>query len=178
MEENKTKTCPYCGETILAIAKKCRYCGEMLPEYKPEIKNTKVCPVCGEEVSADAAICPECQENIAEYDKRQHVMDVKEEKPQSNHDATSTSTPAPNNKPTKKKKKQEKVEELYDDDEEESLGAKCFFWGLAFLLALLASYLLWNVLLGMDHHFINKGTVFMTIALTTCIKRSLDKLHH
>ena len=49
MTENETKTCPYCGETILAIAKKCRYCGEWLDEPRPEAKKTKECPVCGEE---------------------------------------------------------------------------------------------------------------------------------
>ena len=37
MTENETKTCPYCGETILAIAKKCRYCGEWLDEPKPSV---------------------------------------------------------------------------------------------------------------------------------------------
>ena len=26
----QTKTCPYCGEEILAIAKKCKHCGEFL----------------------------------------------------------------------------------------------------------------------------------------------------
>lgn len=31
MEENK-KTCPYCGEEIMATAKKCKYCGEWLGE--------------------------------------------------------------------------------------------------------------------------------------------------
>lgn len=32
------KRCPYCGETILAVAKKCRYCGEWLD--KPLTKET------------------------------------------------------------------------------------------------------------------------------------------
>lgn len=28
----KTKKCPYCGEEILAIAKKCKHCNEWLDE--------------------------------------------------------------------------------------------------------------------------------------------------
>ena len=48
MTENETKTCPYCGETILAIAKKCRYCGEWFDDPLPEPKKAKECPVCGE----------------------------------------------------------------------------------------------------------------------------------
>ena len=32
---NETKTCPYCGEEILAMAKKCKHCGEWLEEDTP-----------------------------------------------------------------------------------------------------------------------------------------------
>ena len=36
MENNKeTKICPYCGEEILAVAKKCKHCGEWLTGEKP-----------------------------------------------------------------------------------------------------------------------------------------------
>jgi len=31
----ETKNCPYCGEEILAVAKKCKHCGEWLIEEKP-----------------------------------------------------------------------------------------------------------------------------------------------
>ncbi len=32
MSEEKTKLCPYCGETILEVAVKCKHCGEFLNE--------------------------------------------------------------------------------------------------------------------------------------------------
>lgn len=49
----KTKRCPYCGEEILAIAKKCKHCGEWLDETHP-LKETKNGPACGESIAADA----------------------------------------------------------------------------------------------------------------------------
>ena len=61
MEE--TKRCPYCGEEILAVAKKCKHCGEWLEPKDPE-REKKPCPICGEMIEADLDICPICHEPI------------------------------------------------------------------------------------------------------------------
>lgn len=57
----QTKRCPYCGEEILAVAKKCKHCGEWL-EPKETSKVKKPCPICGEMVDEDLDICPYCHE--------------------------------------------------------------------------------------------------------------------
>lgn len=49
--EQQTKNCPYCGEEILAVAKKCKHCGEWL-ETKEEKETTPA-------VSAEATPKPE-----------------------------------------------------------------------------------------------------------------------
>lgn len=54
------KSCPYCGETILAVAVKCKHCGEWMP--KEEKKKMVECPVCGEMVEEGVEICPYCKE--------------------------------------------------------------------------------------------------------------------
>jgi len=57
----QTKRCPYCGEEILAVAKKCKHCGEWLPEeHKRQIR----CSACGELVDEGVEVCPHCNEKI------------------------------------------------------------------------------------------------------------------
>lgn len=58
----ETKRCPYCGEEILAVAKKCKFCKEWIEE-EPVTKQIE-CPVCAELIDADAVVCPYCNEPI------------------------------------------------------------------------------------------------------------------
>ena len=57
----ETKRCPYCGEEILAVAKKCKHCREWLKE---EPKEYIRCSVCGEKVEKGQEKCPLCNEPL------------------------------------------------------------------------------------------------------------------
>lgn len=74
MEE--TKRCPYCGEVILAVAKKCKHCGEWL-EPKESVKEKKMieCPICGEDVEDGTDVCPYCHERIKGADTVAQVQE-------------------------------------------------------------------------------------------------------
>ncbi|MCF0186723.1 MAG: zinc ribbon domain-containing protein [Bacteroidaceae bacterium] len=63
MEE--TKRCPYCGEEILAVAKKCKHCGEWVDQKVEMI----ACPICGEDNPKGTKVCIHCGEPIEEAPK-------------------------------------------------------------------------------------------------------------
>jgi predicted nucleic acid-binding Zn ribbon protein len=65
------KTCPYCGEEILAVAKKCKHCGEWLNnKLEQPQKEFIACPVCGEQIEKGMTLCPYCKEPVGEHLKQ------------------------------------------------------------------------------------------------------------
>ena len=59
MENQETKQCPYCGETIKATAKKCIHCKSWLVEKQ---ERRTICQFCHEAVPEKAEKCPNCGE--------------------------------------------------------------------------------------------------------------------
>ena len=86
----ETKNCPYCGEEILAVAKKCKHCGEWL-EAKVTEKEKKSCPICGEQIDFDIEVCPHCKEPINKKDNGEtKSVSTEYESSSANKDATKT----------------------------------------------------------------------------------------
>ena len=75
---NETKSCPYCGEEILATAKKCKHCGKWLE---------KKCPQCGEWINAEAKKCRYCGSWLDTWAKEMYENATRDRRPQQ---ATST----------------------------------------------------------------------------------------
>ena len=169
MTENETKTCPYCGETILAIAKKCRYCGEWIDEPQPEAKKTKECPVCGEEIDADAVVCPVCHENIDDYEKRQKTSkSIAETGLRTSGDAIAFELSS----------KDDEIEDIEeDDDEEESLPlfVKLFFFIIAFVAGLGISALIMQALFSGS--LVKPHSVALATAIAYGVYSFLRKLY-
>ena len=84
----ETKNCPFCGEEILAIAKKCKHCGEWLDQQP--VKEFISCPACGEQVEKGAVICPHCQEPLGNIDDETRIVDKQNQEEQATEAAISS----------------------------------------------------------------------------------------
>ena len=67
--DKETKKCPFCGEEIMAVAKKCKHCGEWL-DCQRSLESTHMihCKFCGKTVSFTAEKCPNCGEWLKDED--------------------------------------------------------------------------------------------------------------
>ena len=117
-----TKVCPYCGEEILAAAKKCKHCGKWLE---------KKCPQCGEWVNAEAKKCRYCGYWFDPWQRRLQEK-AEEEK---------------NKQPPSAEEMQAAIEEKKDDEK-----AGCLMWIESIVIISVCGYIYdwewWNSLIA------------------------------
>ena len=72
-EEKQTKNCPYCGEEILATAKKCKHCGEWLEEQETVLTDEEL-----EQIAEDAvnAAIASMEEKEAKWNKIRIIIEA------------------------------------------------------------------------------------------------------
>lgn len=65
---SETKNCPFCGEQVLAQAKKCKFCKNWLNDQKDNSEELKSCPYCYEKINVNAKLCKFCGSNVTALD--------------------------------------------------------------------------------------------------------------
>lgn len=83
MVQIQMKKCPYCGQEILAVAKKCKYCRKWI-----EPTELEKCPYCLELIPKGVDVCPLCNERI-------HPSDMSSKRDESPLQADTLSEPLP-----------------------------------------------------------------------------------
>lgn len=60
--DQESRECPFCKETVKALALKCKHCHAFLTPEKPS--HGGICPYCKEEIKEDAIRCKYCRSDL------------------------------------------------------------------------------------------------------------------
>lgn len=61
-DQESTRECPFCRETVKAQATRCRHCRATIPPARPE--HGGICPYCKEDIKPEAIRCRYCQSDL------------------------------------------------------------------------------------------------------------------